>query len=129
MGQFVNQDSAEFMLTKQPIDAGRKQETRGKDAPLWKTRMAVGKAHRNAVCYEIGRVAPLVQTVLHFRRATLSAYARDQSHEHREGPGHPYNSDDHGRSALCHVPYGIANSSERPSPRQVRRPKPIDECS
>src|SRR5580704_11298196 len=129
MSQFVNQDSAEFTLTEQPIDAGGKQDTRGKDSPNCRTRMAVAKAHGNAVCYEIGRVAATVQTVLHFRLATLFAYARDQSHKHREAPGHPYNSEDHGHPPLCHVPYWFPNNSERPSPRQVRRPKLIDECS
>ena len=129
MGQFVNQDSAEFTLTQQPIDAGGKQDTGGKDSANCGTRMVVAKAHGNAVRYEIGRVAAIVQTVLHFRFVTLFAYAQDQSHKHREGPGHPYNSEDHRQPALCHVPYGTANSTERPGPRQVRRQKLIDECS
>jgi hypothetical protein len=60
MSQFVNQDSAEFTLTEQPIDAGGKQDTRGKDSPNCGTRMAVAKAHGNAVCYEIGGVAAIV---------------------------------------------------------------------
>ena len=74
------------------------------------TRMAVAKAHGNAVCFEIGRVAAIVQTVLHLRLATLFAHARDQSHEHGDGPGHPYNSEDHGGPALCPAPCGIANT-------------------
>src|SRR5579863_5191183 len=129
MGQFVNQDSAEFTLTEQPIDAGGKQDTRGKDSPNRGTRMAVAKAHGNAVCHEIARAAAKVQTVLEFRFATLFAYAPDQSHKHSEGPGHPYNSEDYGRPALRHIPYRIANSTEWPSPRQVRRQKLIEECS
>src|SRR5579864_7010415 len=129
MGQFVNQDGAEFTLTQQPIDAGGKQDTRGKNSANCGTRMAVAKAHGNTVCYEIGCVAAIIQTVLHSRLATLFAYARDQSHKHGEAPGHPYSTEDHRHPALCHIPYWVPNNTERPSPRQMRRPNLIDKCS
>src|ERR1051326_3843258 len=129
MSYLVNQNSAEFTLTEQPVDAGGKEDMRGKNSANCRTRMPVVEAHWNAICHEVRCDTTIAQKSLRLRLTTLSAYTRHQTQKHGEGSGHPYNSEDRGRPALRHVPYWIPNSSERPSPRQVRRPQFIDECS
>src|SRR6266403_3251512 len=129
MGEFVNQHSAEFTWIEQPIDASGKEDTRGQNSANCRTRMPVAKAHWNAICHEVRCDATIAQKGWRLGLVPLSAYTRHQPHKHGEGPGHPYNSEDRGRPALCHVPYWVPKSSERPSPCEVRCPKLIDECS
>src|ERR1051326_6129504 len=100
MGEFVNQHRAEFARIEQPIDASGKEDTRGKNSANCRTRMPVVEAHWNAICHEVRCDATIAQKGWRLCLATLSAYARDQSHEHKEGPGHPYNSEDHGGFGL-----------------------------
>src|SRR6266568_1199879 len=70
-------------------------------------RMPFAETHRNSICYETNNSTFFQPR--NFSLATLSAYARDQPHQHAHCTSDPYPGKHHRHPALCHVPYGPAN--------------------
>src|SRR5580704_8177107 len=124
MGEFVKQDSVEFSLIEQPIDADRKQDIWLKDAADCGSSMPDVEGYGDASRYETRDHALVAQTGRGLRLA-LSAYTRDQSQKHRQRPSDPYDGKHHRRPALRYVPYGAANGAKRCGPSQMRRPELI----
>src|ERR1700720_816 len=119
MGEFVKQDSVEFSLIEQPINTDRKQDIWLKDAADCGSSMPSVEAHGDASrCETRGHV--LVAQTDRGLRLALSAYTRDQSQKHRQGPSDPYDGKHHCRPALRHVPYGVANVAKGCGPSQMR---------
>src|SRR6516164_9921704 len=125
VGEFVKQDSIEFSLIEQAIDADGEQDTWLEDPTDCGSSMPGVEVHGDASRCEARDHVLVVQTDRRLRLA-LSAYTRDQSQKQHRGPNYPDDGKHHRRPALRHLPYGVSNGAERCGPPQMRRPELID---
>src|SRR5438067_10232351 len=89
VGEFVQQDSLELPLIEQAIDAQRKQNMWGEHAADRRCGMSRVEVHRDSLRDKTRR-QPLAACCDRSSGLALPAYAPDQSYEHGQGAGHPY---------------------------------------
>ena len=129
MCQFVNQDSLEFVLVQQPLNALGQLYMRTQKPIYCRSLPTLREPYRDATDKKTPYWLGNVLTSRGLRIATLSPYPQTQARKHQACAEQPNGAEYCGRCIARHDNPDDANNADRCGPPEMRCPELVDNCA